>query len=56
MIALGVYPEAAGSIPNAAEALRFDWPRAAATLDRIADSYEADARREDESAEQRDGL
>jgi len=39
-----------------ADALRFDWPRTAATLDRIADSYEADARREDESAEQRDWL
>ena len=37
-----------------AGALRFDAPRTAAILDRIADFYEADARREDESAEQRD--
>ena len=39
-----------------AEALRFDWPRTAAVLDRIADTYVADAKREDVSAEQRDWL
>ena len=37
-----------------AEALRFDWPRTAAALDRIAENYEDDAQREDQSAEQRD--
>ncbi len=37
-----------------ADALRFDWPRTAATLDRIADSYAMDAQREDQSADQRD--
>ncbi len=37
-----------------AETLRFDWPRTAAILDRIAEHYEADGRREDQSAEQRD--
>ena len=37
-----------------ADALRFDWPRTAATLDRIAESYEMDAQREDQRAEQRD--
>jgi hypothetical protein len=37
-----------------ADALRFDWPRTAATLDRIAESYEMDAQREDQHAEQRD--
>ncbi len=39
-----------------AEALRFDWPRTAACLDRIATTYEVDANREDLSAEQRDWL
>ncbi|MEW6018783.1 MAG: helix-turn-helix transcriptional regulator [Pseudomonadota bacterium] len=39
-----------------AEALRFDWPRTAACLDRIAATYEYDATREDLSAEQRDWL
>lgn len=39
-----------------AEALRFDWPRTAACLDRIATTYEADAKREDLSAEQSDWL
>ena len=39
-----------------AEALRFDWPRTAAALDRIATTYEVDATREDLSAEQRDWL
>ncbi len=39
-----------------AEALRFDWPRTAACLDRIAETYEADARRQDEHTEQRDWL
>jgi DNA-binding XRE family transcriptional regulator len=39
-----------------AEALRFDWPRTAACLDRIATTYEVDATREDLSAEQRDWL
>lgn len=39
-----------------AEALRFDWPRTAACLDRIAATYEYDATREDRSAEQRDWL
>jgi len=37
-----------------AETLRFDWPRTAATLDRIADSFVRDAEREDQSADQRD--
>jgi len=37
-----------------AEALRFDWPRTAAVLARIAENYERDAQREDQSAEQRD--
>lgn len=39
-----------------AEALRFDWPRTAACLDRIATTYQVDANREDISAEQRDWL
>jgi transcriptional regulator with XRE-family HTH domain len=39
-----------------AEALRYDWPRAAACLDRIAATYEADAKREDVSAEQGEWL
>ena len=39
-----------------AEALRIDWMRTARCLDRIADSYRADAQREDEGAEQRDWL
>lgn len=39
-----------------AEALRFDWPRIAACLDRIATTYHADAEREDLDAEQRDWL
>ena len=39
-----------------AEALRFDWHRTAACLDRIATTYEVDANREDLSAEQRDWL
>ena len=39
-----------------AEALRFDWPRTAACLDRIAETYEHDARSEDQGAEQRDWL
>ena len=39
-----------------AEALRFDWPRTAATLDRIAQSFAMDAEREDQSADQRDWL
>ena len=39
-----------------AEALRFDWTRTAACLDRIAETYEHDARREDQGAEQRDWL
>lgn len=37
-----------------AEALRFDWPRTAATLNRIAESYTMDAQREDQSADQLD--
>lgn len=37
-----------------AETLRFDWPRTAATLDRIAESFARDAEREDQSADQRD--
>lgn len=37
-----------------AEVLRFDWPRTAAVLDRIAENFERDAQREDQSAEQRD--
>ncbi len=39
-----------------AEALRFDWPRTAACLDRIATTYRVDAEREDLSADQRDWL
>ena len=39
-----------------AKALRFDWPRTAACLDRIATTYEVDASRQDLSAEQRDWL
>jgi hypothetical protein len=39
-----------------ADALRFDWLRTAACLDRIATTYEADANREDLSADQRDFL
>ena len=39
-----------------AEALRFEWHRTAACLDRIATTYEVDATREDLSAEQRDWL
>jgi len=39
-----------------AEALRFDWLRTAACLDRIATTYEVDANREDLSVEQRDWL
>lgn len=39
-----------------AEALRFDWPRTGACLDRIATTYEIDANREDLSVEQRDWL
>lgn len=39
-----------------ADAFRFDWPRTAASLDRIATTYEVDATREDLSAEQRDWL
>ena len=37
-------------------ALRFDWPRTSACLDRIAATYTVDAGREDLSAEQRDWL
>lgn len=37
-----------------AEALRYDWPRTAACLERIAEGYEADGKRQDEYAEQRD--
>ena len=40
--------------PSDAEALRFNGPRTAAILDRIAECYAAVARREDESAKQRD--
>ncbi|MFM0485051.1 hypothetical protein PQQ81_31325 [Paraburkholderia strydomiana] len=36
--------------------LRFDWPRTAACLERIAETYERDANREDISTEQRDWL
>jgi len=39
-----------------AAALRFDWPRTSACLDRISTTYEVDAAREDLSAEQRDWL
>ena len=39
-----------------AVALRFDWPRTAACLDRIAATYTVDAGRQDLSAEQRDWL
>jgi len=46
----------AASYRRDAEALRFDWPRTAACLDRIATTYEVDATREDLSVEQRDWL
>lgn len=39
-----------------AETLRFDWPRTAACLDRIADTYDAEAKREDDHAELGDWL
>lgn len=39
-----------------ASELRFDWPRTAACLERIAETYELDANREDISTEQRDWL
>lgn len=39
-----------------AEALRFDWPRITACLERISATYRADAEREDLDAEQRDWL
>ncbi|MHB1666478.1 hypothetical protein [Thiomonas sp.] len=39
-----------------AEALRFDWPRTAACLDRIAETYESEAAREDLTAQQREWL
>lgn len=39
-----------------AEALRFDWPRISACLERIATTYHAEAKREDIDAEQRDWL
>ena len=39
-----------------AEAIRFDWPRSSACLDRIAKTYELDADRQDLSAQQRDWL
>lgn len=39
-----------------AEALRFDWPRTAACLERIAETYEFDAKRADVSVEQREWL
>lgn len=39
-----------------AEALRFDWPRTSASLERIAAGYDHDAKREDDSAQQRDWL
>lgn len=39
-----------------ATALRFDWPRTAACLERIAETYELDAGREDVTVEQRDWL
>jgi transcriptional regulator with XRE-family HTH domain len=46
----------AGVYQRDAEALRFDWPRTAACLDRIATTYQVDAEREDLSADQRDWL
>ena len=46
----------AASYRRDAEALRFDWPRTAACLDRIAATYEVDASREDLRAEQKDWL
>ncbi|MGK2642498.1 XRE family transcriptional regulator, partial [Escherichia coli] len=39
-----------------ADDLRFEWPRTAACLDRIAISYQQDAIREDHSADQGDWL
>ena len=39
-----------------AEDLRYDWPRTAGCLDRVASTYEADASHEDLSADQRDWL
>nr|WP_313392541.1 hypothetical protein [Brevundimonas diminuta] len=46
----------AASYRKDAEALRFDWPRTSACLERIATTYEYDANREDLSAQQRDWL
>jgi len=46
----------AASYRRDAVELRFDWPRTAACLERIATSYEADANREDLGVEQRDWL
>ncbi len=43
----------AGRYRRDAEALRFDWVRTAACLDRIADTYERDAGREDRDADLR---
>ncbi|MBR8396624.1 helix-turn-helix transcriptional regulator [Burkholderia cenocepacia] len=44
----------AGQYRADAKALRFDWPRTAACLERIAESYEEDASREDIRVEQRE--
>jgi hypothetical protein len=35
------------------EAARFEWPRTSAVLDRIADSYEAEAKEHDDDVERR---
>jgi len=48
--------ELAGCFRRDAGTTKFDWPRTAACLDRIAETYEADARRQDEDTEQREWL
>jgi hypothetical protein len=40
--------ELVGHYGRDAEALRFDWPPTTACLERIAETYECDARRQDE--------
>lgn len=44
----------AAMYPADAKASALLWPRTRAVLERIADGYEADAAREDQTAEQRD--
>jgi hypothetical protein len=46
----------AASYRRDAESLKFDWMRTAACLQRLSESYERDARRHDQDAEQKDWL